>query len=119
MFTWGGDFPPPVQQYVSPYALWTRLQPPEDVAEDDWHDPTSIIQNELWDAFTSHLDIYLELLKREREQPQSESVTSNNQAGYLEYRRTTDPAKPMLKALYGEEWTQEALDQVLFPTWMS
>lgn len=114
VFSWGGDFPPPVQQYVSPYALWTRLQSPEEDV-DSW-DPTSIIQNELWDAFTSHLEIYLDLLNRP--QGESESNKTNNQAGYLEYRRTTDPAKPMLKALYGEEWTKEVLDQVLFPTWM-
>ncbi|CAJ1960155.1 unnamed protein product [Cylindrotheca closterium] len=121
VFSWGGDFPPPVQQYVSPYALWTRLQPPQEVSgsEDKW-DPTSIIQNELWDAFTSHLDIYLDLLRQQQQQQQlqTDSSKTNNQAGYLEYRRTTDPAKPMLKALYGEEWTQQVLDEVLFPTWM-
>mmetsp|Transcript_507 Transcript_507/g.837 ORF Transcript_507/g.837 Transcript_507/m.837 type:complete len:334 (-) Transcript_507:98-1099(-) len=117
VFSWGGDFPPPVQQYVSPYALWTRLQSPEEVSDsEDMWDPTSIIQNELWDAFTSHLDIYLDLLKQQ--QQESDSSKTNNQAGYLEYRRTTDPAKPMLKALYGEEWTQQVLDEVLFPTWM-
>ncbi|KAL3932942.1 MAG: hypothetical protein SGBAC_010615 [Bacillariaceae sp.] len=118
VFSWGGDFPQPVQQYVSPYALWTRLQPPEEGSDSEgkW-DPTAIIQNELWDAFTSHLDIYLDLLKQQK-QIESDGSKTSNQAGYLEYRRTTDPAKPMLKALYGEEWTEEVLDQVLFPTWM-
>jgi len=103
-FPWGGDFPEPVQQYVSKYALWTRLQGSED--------PVSIIQKDVWDAFVDHLDIYLDLLKN---CDTSDVQGLNQQSGYLEYRRNTDPAKPMLNALYGSEWTDQVLDKVLFP----
>lgn len=103
-FPWGGDLPEPVQQYVSKYSLWTRLQ--------DLEDPISVIQNDVWRAFTAHLDIYLALLQ----QSSAETVQgTNHQKEYLDYRRSNDPAKPMLNALYGLEWTDRVLDEVLFP----
>jgi hypothetical protein len=103
-FPWGGDFPEPVQQYVSKYALWTRLQ--------DSEDPVSIIQSDVWDAFVGHLDVYLDLLTNcDLDKVQG----PNHQPGYLKYRRDNDPAKPMLNSLYGPEWTNQVLDEVLFP----
>jgi hypothetical protein len=114
VFPWGGDIPAPVAKYVSKYALWTRLVGKEGV---------DVIQNELWDAFKDHLREYLELLKQQQQQ-QQRSVHANkahankmgDQASYIDYRRNNDPAKPMLKALYGEEWTNQVLEQVLFPS---
>ena len=103
-FPWGGDFPEPVQQYVSKYSLWTRLQ--------ELEDPVSIIQTNVWEAFVKHLDVYMDLLKNS----DMDSVQGpNHQPGYLEYRRNNDPAKPMLVSLYGPEWTDQVLEQVLFP----
>lgn len=99
---WGGDFPEPVQKYVSKYSLWTRLQ--------DIDDPISIIENQVWDAFVSHLDVYLSLLS----QPENFDGP-NHQVDYLDYRKNNDPAKPMLNSLYGAEWTDRVLDEVLFP----
>jgi phycoerythrobilin:ferredoxin oxidoreductase len=34
---------------------------------------------------------------------------------YLEYRRVKDPAKRMLTSSFGSAWTEEVLDDVLFP----
>jgi hypothetical protein len=104
-FPWGGDFPEPVQQYVSKYSLWTRLQ--------ELEDPVSIIQGDVWDAFVAHLDVYMDLLgKCNVDEIQG---GSNHQPSYLEYRRNNDPAKPMLNSLYGAEWTNRVLEEVLFP----
>ncbi len=105
-FPWGGDFPEAVQQYVSKYALWTRLQ--------ELEDPVSIIENQVWEAFVGHLDIYLEVLKRFSAYGEN-SQGQNHQDSYLEYRRMNDPAKPMLNSLYGSNWTERVLDEVLFP----
>jgi len=103
-FPWGGDFPEAVQKYVSKYSLWTRLQGVEE--------PVSIITNDVWTAFTTHLDIYLDLLQSSI----SNKVQGpNHQVAYLDYRRSNDPAKPMLNSLYGAEWTERVLDEVLFP----
>jgi Ferredoxin-dependent bilin reductase len=107
VFPWGGDFPEPVQQYVSPHSLWTRLQEVED--------PITVIQNDVWQAFREHLDLYLELLATYEMDPIGQVGGDNVQPAYLDYRRANDPAKPMLNALYGKEWTEELLNQVLFP----
>lgn len=103
-FPWGGDFPEPVQKFVSKYALWTRLQ--------EVDDPVSVINGDVWEAFVEHLDIYLLMLKQSQN---AESQGRNHQPAYLNYRRTNDPAKPMLNSLYGSEWTDRLLDEVLFP----
>jgi phycoerythrobilin:ferredoxin oxidoreductase len=33
---------------------------------------------------------------------------------YLNYRKANDPARPMLTRLYGEEYTEKAISEVLF-----
>ncbi|KAG7355649.1 ferredoxin-dependent bilin reductase [Nitzschia inconspicua] len=106
-FPWGGDFPEEVKKFVSPHSLWTRLQ--------EVDDPISVIQEDVWQAFKEHLDLYLELLATYEEDPLSQVAGENAQPAYLDYRRANDPAKPMLNALYGKEWTNNLLDQVLFP----
>jgi hypothetical protein len=140
-FAWGGDFPETVKQYVSKYALWTRLQnivPPVEKDKDDENTATTtdnidndtppisaidVIQGDIFVAFQEHLDTYLELLEQytttaDDDENSIETVSikgGNNQPSYLDYRRNNDPAKPMLNALYGKEWTQSLLDNVLFP----
>lgn len=116
VFTWGGDFPEAVKKYVSEYALWTRLQPSEDQDESpSSSDPISVIQNQVWEAFKTHLDVYIELLQMSDTSGFEDTDGTNHQRDYLEYRRSTDPAKPMLNSLYGKEWTNELLEKVLFP----
>ena len=140
-FAWGGDFPETVKQYVSKYALWTRLQnivPPVEKDTDDENTSTTtnnydndtpsitaidVIQGDIFVAFQEHLDTYLELLEQytitvDDDDNNIEIVSiagDNNQPSYLDYRRNNDPAKPMLNALFGKEWTQSLLDDVLFP----
>jgi len=117
-YAWGGDFPEAVQQYVSKYALWTRLQNLSEGDDDSGTMTTSscvdAIQGDLFVAFQAHVDAYLELLGNFAEN--HEAVKGeNHQPSYLDYRRNNDPAKPMLNSLYGAEWTQSLLDNVLFP----
>lgn len=102
-FPWGGDMPEAVQQYVSKFALWTRFG-------EDVNNPVERIENHLTEAAREHLDIYVKLLS------QSTPKSVNQQSKYVEYRLANDPAKPMLKSLYGEEWTERVLKEVLFPS---
>ncbi|VEU36036.1 unnamed protein product [Pseudo-nitzschia multistriata] len=122
-YAWGGDFPDPVKTYVSKYALWTRLQniAVSSISDDNASDEsvaatpaTDAIQRDIFDAFQAHLGAYLELLARYAEDMKAVEG-ENHQSAYLDYRRNNDPAKPMLNALYGPEWTQTLLDNVLFP----
>ena len=106
LLPWGGDFPEPVLPYVSSKAVWTRLSGP---------DAPATIQETVYPAFCELVDTYLNLLlsssKKTQQEPQD-----NHQTAYIKYRRDNDPAKPMLNALYGKEWTEALLNQVLFPT---
>jgi len=114
-FPWGGDMPEEVAPYVSDYALWTRLVPGAENDDDDdaTHDPITKIQGDFWHAFKDHLDQYLDLLNTYTSDQDTESL--KEQIAYVDYRLNNDPAKPMLKSLYGEEWTERVLQEVLFP----
>ena len=99
-FEWGGDLPEAARKFFSPYALWTRLS---------GDDAIERIQTEVFAAFCAHLDLYLECVAS-----CPEPVAENHQAEYLEYRLNNDPARPMLQSLYGQEWTERLLEEVLF-----
>jgi len=109
VFPWGGDLPPQVQPYVSRYALWTRhtAESPTDV-------PLTIT-TQLEDAVLEHLDIYLGQIATFNKKAANTATAINHQEAYVDYRKNNDPAKPMLKMLYGEHFTNEILEQVLFP----
>jgi hypothetical protein len=111
IFPWGGDMPEAVQRYVSSKALWTRMASSEDNAGEK-RNPVIIIQTDLMAAFQAHLEVYIQLL---HDYTDLESK-DNWSAEYLDYRLTNDPARPMLKSLYGEEWTERVLKTVLFPS---
>jgi hypothetical protein len=125
-FPWGGAMPEAVTCYVSPNALWTRLgsaavakaEKEEGTANSPTTktvmEPVTLIQGQLWQAFQEHLDLYLNMLESHKEQEDAQPVEHSRDA-YLKYRLENDPARPMLKALYGEEWTEKVLTQVLFP----
>ena len=118
LFPWGGDMPEPVQPYVSSHALWTRFvesneaENADTATETTQVDPLSRIQGPLTTAVMKHLDIYLELLASVGD---NDMPRENHQPSYIEYRVANDPARPMLKALFGEEWTERVLHEVLFP----
>lgn len=108
IFPWGGDLPEKVKPFVSEHALWTRLGNECDVS-------TVVAGNgegPLYQAYCRHLDLYMGLLF-------NETSSSNNelhqQDDYIQYRLANDPARPMLKRLFGEEWTEHVLETFLFP----
>mmetsp|Transcript_28577 Transcript_28577/g.33893 ORF Transcript_28577/g.33893 Transcript_28577/m.33893 type:complete len:456 (+) Transcript_28577:163-1530(+) len=124
---WGGDIPPKAQRFFSPYALWTRL------SDDDGGDGLSIVQKEVYDAFCDYFDLYLEILTEVQEDWMISESRRNDEADdadidagkmknttlqghreYLTYRQKNDPARPMLTRLYGKEWAEQAISEVLF-----
>jgi hypothetical protein len=139
-FPWGGAMPEAVTCFVSPNALWTRLgsaaaaaakleKEKEDTVSPTTKstttktviEPVTLIQGELWQAFQEHLDLYLNMLDEYSQKEKQEdnglpaAIVEHSRDEYLKYRLENDPARPMLKALYGEEWTEKVLTQVLFP----
>jgi len=106
---WGGDIPEPAQRYFSPYAIWTRLKGPLDV-----------IEQNVYPAFCDYVDLYIEYASSlcassgDDATNDDDQQDKDGQASYLNYRRTNDPARPMLQRLYGEEWTERLIETVLF-----
>eukprot|EP00571_Detonula_confervacea_P005336 CAMPEP_0172313218 /NCGR_PEP_ID=MMETSP1058-20130122/19710_1 /TAXON_ID=83371 /ORGANISM="Detonula confervacea, Strain CCMP 353" /LENGTH=388 /DNA_ID=CAMNT_0013026833 /DNA_START=85 /DNA_END=1251 /DNA_ORIENTATION=- len=121
LLAWGGDIPPQAERFFSPYALWTRL------GDENAIDTVNTV---VWEAFREYADLYLELMSAVQNDinagelevgaAQEVGTDGNNpvlkgQIDYLEYRRTNDPARPMLQRLYGNEWSESVIGDVLFP----
>eukprot|EP00591_Stephanopyxis_turris_P011383 CAMPEP_0195529140 /NCGR_PEP_ID=MMETSP0794_2-20130614/31569_1 /TAXON_ID=515487 /ORGANISM="Stephanopyxis turris, Strain CCMP 815" /LENGTH=312 /DNA_ID=CAMNT_0040660395 /DNA_START=264 /DNA_END=1202 /DNA_ORIENTATION=+ len=109
---WGGDIPEAAQRFFSPYALWTRL---------NGEDAVDVLESSVMNVFSDYFDLYLDLLlqvDKEQDARHDDSLVDEVKQGhldYLAYRKANDPARPMLKRLYGEEWTERLIEEVLFP----
>ena len=98
-----------VARFFSPGLIWSKL-PKEERSE-------SLIANQLFTSFKEYLDLYLEILFESKEvniEMQKELI--NGQNNYLNYRIDNDPARPMLSSLFGKEFTESLIEEVLFTT---
>ena len=96
-----------VQEFFSPAVIWSKL-PKEDISE-------KLITNHLYPTFQKYLDLYLKILFIAKEvdlEDQKELIYG--QSHYLEYRKSKDPARPMLKVLFGEKFTESLINNLLF-----
>tara|TARA_B100000212_G_scaffold8422_1_gene6328 strand:+ start:737 stop:1498 length:762 start_codon:yes stop_codon:yes gene_type:complete len=97
------------EAFFSPGVIWSKL-PKEEKSE-------NMINNYLYPTFQKYLDLYLKILFQAKEvnlEIQKELI--KGQSHYLEYRKSKDPARPMLKVLFGEKFTESLINQVLFKT---
>ncbi len=103
----GGDIPEAARKYFSPAFLWSRL--PSDVGEDRLHEL-------LEPAFDDYFSAYLDMLEDARalSSPAELQIARDAQLDYAIYRLTRDPARPMLTGLFGTEYTESLLSEVLF-----
>ena len=99
-----------VTKFFSPGVIWSKL--PKEERSD------FLIANQLYNSFKEYLDLYLEILFESKEanmELQKELI--NGQNNYLKYRRDNDPARPMLlSSLFGKEFTESLIKEVLFTT---
>ncbi|CAM9190697.1 unnamed protein product [Pylaiella littoralis] len=101
---WGGDLPEAARKFFSPHCLWAKL------------DPTEAVEQKALDAMMDYLHEYL------RQARESSPVEGDGpfqriaagHAGYSNYRRENDPARGMLTRFYGTEWTEAAIEGILF-----
>ena len=96
-------------RFFSPGLIWSKL--PKEERSD------ILIANELYDSFTEYLKLYLEILfeiKEANVNLQKELI--NGQNNYLQYRTDNDPARPMLSSLFGRDFTESLIREVLFTT---
>jgi len=116
---WGGDIPEAASRFFSEEAIWTRMGA-------GGGDVASTV---LYEAFGDYLDLYLDVLGRalddspqtvagDGSEPQDPGIVEVRQqeiGDYLAYRSANDPARPMLQRLYGEEFAERLIAEVLFP----
>ncbi len=98
-----------VARFFSPGVIWSKL--PKEERSD------FLIANQLYTSFREYLNLYLEILFESKEanmEMQKELI--NGQNNYLKYRRDNDPARPMLSSLFGKEFTESLIKEVLFTT---
>ncbi len=96
-----------IAAFFSPGVIWSKL-PKEELSE-------NLIINNLYPTFQKYLNLYLNILFRAKEvdlEVQKELI--NGQSHYLEYRKSKDPARPMLKVLFGETFTESLINNLLF-----
>jgi len=96
-----------IAKFFSPGVIWAKL-PKEEKSE-------NLINNNLYTTFQKYLDLYLNILFGAEEvdlEVQKELI--NGQIHYLEYRKSKDPARPMLKVLFGETFTEALINDLLF-----
>ncbi len=96
-----------IAEFFSPGVIWSKL-PKEELSQ-------NLIDNNLYPTFKKYLDLYLNILFRAEEVDltfQKELI--NGQIKYLDYRKSKDPARPMLKVLFGETFTESLINNLLF-----
>ncbi len=98
-----------VARFFSPGLIWSKL--PKEERSD------YLIANQLYNSFTQYLNFYLQILFESNpvnSKLQKELIIGQN--NYLKYRRDRDPARPMLSSLFGKEFTESLIQEVLFTT---
>lgn len=96
-----------IEQFFSPGVVWSKL-PKGEISE-------NLISNNLYLTFQKYLDLYLNVLFGAKEvDVEIQQELFRGQSHYLEYRRSKDPARPMLKVLFGETFTESLINNLLF-----
>ena len=96
-----------IAQFFSPGVIWSKL-PREELSE-------NLINSNLYPTFQKYLDLYLNTLLRVKEVDlEIQRELLHGQIHYLEYRKSKDPARPMLKVLFGETFTESLIQDLLF-----
>ena len=96
-------------QFFSPALIMMKL--PKQIDSD------YLISNQLFDVFKEYLNLYFDVLYKTtkvNEDLQSEII--KGQKFYLKFRKDKDPARPMLNTLFGSDFTETLLSDILFKT---
>jgi len=96
-----------VDKFFSPGLIWSKL-PKSSQSE-------NLIAGQIYNSFTEYLNLYLKILF-ESVQVKTNLQTDINlgQKVYLQYRKEKDPARPMLINLFGKQFTEGLINDVLF-----
>ncbi len=96
-----------ISQFFSPGVIWSKL-PKSQLSE-------NLITRYLYPTFQKYLYVYLNLLFCAKEvHSRVQKDIFQGQIKYLNYRKRNDPARPMLRALFGELFTESLINNLLF-----
>ena len=94
-------------QFFSPALIWMKLPKKKD---SDY-----LISNQLFDVFREYLSLYFDFLYDASEVNEDlKSEIIKGQKFYLKFRKDKDPARPMLNTLFGPDFTETLLNDILF-----
>ena len=103
----GGDIPSEAKQYFSPGFLWSRIPLGKD--------GDKLISQIIKPAFDDYLNFFIHLLMNAKIISQDRSLMMlNGQKKYMQYRAEKDPARGMLRGFFGNEWTENYINNILF-----
>jgi phycoerythrobilin:ferredoxin oxidoreductase len=105
----GGPLPEAATRYFSPYFLWSRL--PLDEAAGG-----ATVASTVLAAFDDYLRTYLRLVEQATPLESDDALGSVREAqlAYSTYRAESDPARPMLTRLFGADYAERLIREVLF-----
>ena len=94
-------------KFFSPALIWMKL--PKQ-SESDY-----LISNQLFDVFKQYLNLYFDVLYKTKKVDQDlKSEITKGMNFYLKFRKDKDPARPMLNTLFGSDFTENLLSDILF-----
>lgn len=106
----GGDLPEAARSFFSPSFLFTRL--------DAGVEGTATVRTSVRQAYRDYLALYLETLKEAAgasiADAERAAAVRKGHAAYATYRAENDPARGMLARMFGAEWTERLIHEVLF-----
>lgn len=107
----GGDLPEAAKAFFSPHFLFTRLD-----ATAAGH---AAVRSTVREAYQDYVGLYLELLKAAAaegpiREPARAAEVRRGHVAYMNYRAEKDPARGMLTRMFGPEWTERLIHEVLF-----
>tara|TARA_Y100001968_G_scaffold89703_1_gene80705 strand:- start:274 stop:1050 length:777 start_codon:yes stop_codon:yes gene_type:complete len=103
----GGDIPSEARQYFSPGFLWSKIPLGEEGDQ--------LIRQVVKPAFDDYLTFFLDLvITANRISPERSSMLLNGQKKYMRYRARKDPARGMLRGFFGDLWTEDYINNILF-----
>ena len=96
-----------VNKFFSPGLIWSKL-PKNRQSE-------NLIAEYLYNSFTEYFNLYLKILFESKQvKTNFQNDIIKGQKVYLQYRKENDPAKPMLINLFGKQFTEGLINDVLF-----
>ena len=103
----GGDIPVDARQYFSPVFLWSKIPLGED--------GDKLISQIVKPAFDEYLNFFVDLVRNAKIVSGERSLKLlNGQKQYMRYRAEKDPARGMLRGLFGNLWTESYINNILF-----